>query len=284
MSRTILKPTCDVEDVFNCCISGMRSPLKADMEKCRSTILSESKSFDKKMLCGQISAIIPQEDINGVPKHEIEKLYTQKLINKNGKARKYYDLLLQGAPYGICPYCNHREASTLDHFLPKAHYTPLVITPVNLVPACKDCNTNKNDVIVQAEDEAFFNPYYENVDAHVWLVATLIENLDCQELAMLYSVDSVIALSDEHYYNRLNHQLSTLQLERIYGIQASRELQTVKRQYIRIFKASGRDAVLHEIEFQIEDRSDNPNSWQSAMYRGLNTTWFLDYWLPKYSA
>lgn len=282
MSRMIPKPSCDVKDVFESCVSNMRPLLKAQMEKCKPTILEQSISFDEKMLLGEHSTILPQEEIHGVPKCQIEKLYTQKILSKGSSARKYYEMLLQSAPQGICPYCNHREVSTLDHFLPKSHYTPLVITPANLVPACKDCNTNKDDTIVHTESDAFFNPYYENIDDHVWLVATLIEDLECQELTMLYSVDSSMATTDSIYFSRLEHQFNKLNLKHIYGVQAGRELLTVKKQFVRVFKAGGRSAVLHEIEYQIADRNDNLNSWQCAMYRALKTNWFLDEWLPKH--
>lgn len=246
--------------------------------------MSESEIFDKKMSLSKISEITTREDINGVSKSEIEKLYTDKLSNKRTYARKYYDKLLQGAPQGICPYCNYREATTLDHFLPKAHYTPLVITPANLVPACKDCNTAKDDVVVKTDDAAFFNPYYEDIDSQTWLIATLIENVDCKELTMIYSVDESISKKNIRDSIRLKNQFERLGLGNVYGIQASRELLTVKRRCIRIYKLNGRASVLQDIKDNIKDRYDNPNSWQSAMYRGLKTIWFLDEWLPRHLA
>ncbi|TGA97710.1 hypothetical protein E4665_11460 [Sporolactobacillus shoreae] len=71
------------------------------------------------------------------------KVYTQKMVPKSQLGRPYYDLFLSLPPNEKCPYCGQKKVSTLDHFLPKSVYTPLIVTPTNLVPSCKDCNTEK---------------------------------------------------------------------------------------------------------------------------------------------
>ena len=44
--------------------------------------------------------------------------------------------------YPLCPYCNKRESTTLDHIVPVARGG--AHTLANLVPCCKSCNSSKN--------------------------------------------------------------------------------------------------------------------------------------------
>lgn len=97
---------------------------------------------------------------------------------------------------------------------------------------------------------------------------------------MLFSVKDDIEGVDECYIARLKNQFEKLKLGNAYGIQASRELLSVKQRLIIYYKDGGSDAALREIQYEIKSRNDNPNSWQSAMYRGLIDPWLFDVFLP----
>ena len=279
--RRLPRPVDSLDDVFSACTQRMRRQTKKQYSACLAEIKRRSLEYDRNMQAGTVENIHEQESIGALEKEEIEKLYTQRLSKKGHPARYYYDLYLHNANQGICPYCNCRDATTIDHFLPKAHYVPLVITPANLVPCCKDCNKNKLDEVVHTKEEVFFNPYYEDIDEKTWLKGTLVRETKNDNLSMIFSVDENIAGADESYIERLKYQFDKLQLGYSYGLNAGRELGPVRRLLIKYYEAGGRDAVLRDIQYEIDSRSDNPNSWQSAMYRGLIDQWFLDVFLPS---
>ena len=46
---------------------------------------------------------------------------------------------------GVCAWCDHDSASTIDHIAPKRHFPHLAFTWSNLVPCCGRCNPEKGD-------------------------------------------------------------------------------------------------------------------------------------------
>lgn len=46
---------------------------------------------------------------------------------------------------GVCAWCDHDSASTIDHIAPKRHFPHLAFTWSNLVPCCGRCNPAKGD-------------------------------------------------------------------------------------------------------------------------------------------
>lgn len=63
---------------------------------------------------------------------------------------------------GRCCLCSHRQASTLDHYLPRASYPEFSVLPLNLVPACWECNHTKGDVYLSQDGgPAFIHAYLD---------------------------------------------------------------------------------------------------------------------------
>lgn len=49
----------------------------------------------------------------------------------------------------LCPYCSLQTTGfTFEHHLPKARFPEYVLFPLNLIPACNQCNTNVKENIV----------------------------------------------------------------------------------------------------------------------------------------
>ena len=62
----------------------------------------------------------------------------------------------------FCPYCEIVKVQTLDHFLDKATYPDLAALPLNLVPACADCNRLRPDGIVAKGERSLMHPYFDS--------------------------------------------------------------------------------------------------------------------------
>ena len=87
-----------------------------------------------------MEALYNSGDFTNITTKEMEKLYEQNFVaSKVG--RRIYDSILNSVEDNICPYCSQRLIKTLDHYLPKSIYPYFSVTPINLVPACRDCNT-----------------------------------------------------------------------------------------------------------------------------------------------
>src|SRR6185369_14124832 len=94
------------------------------------------------------------------------------MAREGAPGKKIYDRIMTAAR--ACPYCGHGTLFTLDHYLPKgiSHFPELSIAPLNLIPACRDCNSNKHVHVPTREEEQYIHPYFEDVDGHNWLAAS----------------------------------------------------------------------------------------------------------------
>ena len=260
----IPKPDIKVTEVFDSCISNMRAANQQLFRPCLPKIVTSTEEYEHYMENGDLEKVAQSESISGVPKHELEKLYTNKLSKAKQPARKYYDKIISAAPMGLCPYCRQQIVSTLDHYYPKAHYISLVISPTNLIPTCANCNKNKADVVVHKKEDAILNPYYEDLDSLIWLSAEIVKDIASNFLTMTFSVlppndcDPVLCA-------RLKNQFAVLHLNDLYSKHAAEEMIAVFNRHSRIYKVAGTIGVKESILESLEENKYRPNSWQSAM-------------------
>ena len=273
------KPTISIEHIFDACISTMRENNKNKFAPCSYELQLATNDYEQKMQQKDFENVQQCTSIQNLSQQDLSKLYTQYLSRLGHPARKYYDQIISSASGGICPYCHQRVVSTLDHYYPKAHYISLVISPSNLIPACQDCNKNKSDSIINSNSEAFINPYYEDIDQFIWLHAHLNEDSESEELIMSFYV-SIPSNIDSLLEQRLKNQFQMLKLNYLYSMHAAQELIGIIKRHKRIYDSSGISDVKKDVLDAINDNSYRPNSWQSAMYRALDTEWYYSVWLP----
>jgi hypothetical protein len=175
-----------------------------------------------------------------------------------------YDKLLAVPINGICPLCGLRTVSTLDHHLPKASFPALAVTPINLVPACSDCNRAKIDILIVGPDEQTIHPYFDDVENEPWLAAEIaVNNL----VSVRFIVDAPRnwnALKTA----RVEYHFSIFKLAALYAAHAAEELAGIRFQLNLIFDRGGQDAVRAHLAEQADSReSSHVNSWQTAFYK-----------------
>jgi hypothetical protein len=275
---SVEKPQQDPGDTFDTCISKIKNKaLKARFASVRQTIVDESANFDSRAAAAELHLIMQSASVDGqVSKDEMVALYDGRFAGKNGPGRSIYSSLQLLPKNGRCPYCDHRDVSTLDHVLLKALFPCLAVTPSNLVGTCKDCNKAKLTAAPTNASDAVLHPYFDDVSSETWLRAQVVEQLVC---AVLFRVEArpnwPKALND-----RLQKQFGALGLARLYSQQAAREMSGIRRNLIRVYEAgaTGASAVRRELKHQWESRNeDSPNSWQTALYGALyQSTWFCD--------
>lgn len=154
------KPSLNYLQVFDACVNSSKLqatkdffiPLKADF-------IGATAKFDELAQLRQIG------DFENRFRHHADKelkeitieLFTK--FKKNKIPSTLCDQIKIISP--LCLYCGVSLANTLDHYLPKAEFPLLVISPNNLIPCCSVCNTQLNSVY-DKNNPLIIHPYYEH--------------------------------------------------------------------------------------------------------------------------
>lgn len=282
--RAIKKPELDVKSVYSSCVSGIQNgDLRSRLSDIDAYIAELSDDYDDK---AKNSSLYSISEINckdsdlitgNVNKKELTDLYSKQMAVLNKPARRIYDELLNSAPKGKCPFCGFGHASTLDHYLPKSKFPFFSVLPVNLVPACRDCNsgTKKTKTASIAEDQVL-HPYYDHQSfiSEQWLFSKVSETSPASITFFVNPPKSWDQISQQRV---LTHFID-FSLSKRFSVEAAEELSSLKALLSSYYKGSNAEAVrecLKErfvIEFSI-----HRNSWKTAMYHGLfQSDWYCD--------
>lgn len=167
---TIAKPNEQALDTFNTCIAGItNADLKLRLEGIRDDITAGELSYEAAAVAATLFQIAAADGIGEVSAKEMEKVYDRHMARSRSRGRAVYDQLMIAAENDMCPFCGHRIVSTLDHSLPKASHPLFAVTPINLIPCCKDCNHAKGTQFALTKHEQFLHAYYDDVTADRWL-------------------------------------------------------------------------------------------------------------------
>lgn len=195
---------------------------------------------------------------------DMGKLYSKGLLRKNSDARTYYELLRLSSPFLVCPFCMHRPVRTLDHYLPKAEYGAYAVLPANLIPCCRDCNSDKDEFAPQERASTLIHPYFDRIDQTSWLGCDINRHQDyCTASFYIRSADV-----SEELRPRLIAHMETLQLWELYEIEAARELNEMAGAIKSTFVASGSDGVRMLCEEMGASRAVlAENYWKAVLWR-----------------
>jgi 5-methylcytosine-specific restriction endonuclease McrA len=270
------RPVQEAGDVFTTCISRVQNTqLKSRLEGVLQAVVDASAEFDDAATHTRLYQIVQQNMVGGiVTQKEMEAVYTQRMAKKGAPGRDVYDALFTSAPHGKCPLCGHRTVSTLDHHLPKAHYPALAVAPLNLVPACGDCNKSKLASLPTNACEEMLHPYFDDIDGDRWLYAEVIQSLPA---ALRFFVHAPAHWSPV-LGSRVEGHFRTLGLGRLYSSEAADELLNIRHQLRMIHEGGGALLVKIELQGRAEScQNFRQNGWRTATYRALaDSDWFCD--------
>ncbi|WP_317419808.1 MULTISPECIES: hypothetical protein [unclassified Morganella (in: enterobacteria)] len=274
--RVIDKPSLVAKEVYETCISKVRNKdLKEKLCKISSSIEVAAQEYQEKAEDKQWFLIESSDGVDGiVNKSEMEKVYTQRMVGKNAPGRVLYNQLINAAPNGICPLCGQRTVSTLDHFLPKADFSSLVVVPLNLIPACSDCNKAKLDKVPDHESKQTLHPYYDDVTSEQWLFAEVKE----ESPGTIHFYTSDVDAYDDVLNERIKFHFRELALGNLYMSNANSTVTEIQFRLSRLHEKGGKNAVKAYLEEEEESRRNNHiNSWNTAAYQAMmNSDWFCD--------
>jgi 5-methylcytosine-specific restriction endonuclease McrA len=269
-------PPFDAKAVYITCISRIRDPdLKRRLSSIAENVAEASELFDALASQTLLHQFVREGVIEGiVSTAEMESIYTQRMAKKKAPGRDVYDKLFTSAPNGKCALCGQRTVSTLDHHLPKSQYPILSVAPLNLVPACGDCNKAKLAKLPLNSSEESIHPYFDNIEDERWLFAKVIPG---SPAAVLFYVKQPDAWGDV-LFSRVESHFDSLNLNTLYSSESADEIINIRHQLNNMHIAGGKNLVKVELKSRAEScRIAKLNSWRTATYEAfIESDWFCD--------
>jgi len=275
----IPKPAISARDTFDICIEGFRdAEKKARLQGIRVQIEQAEAQFDALAAANQLHQVAGLNAVAGaagaVAGKELEQLYDSHMARQKSRGRDTYDKIMMTAVHGQCPFCGHLPVSTLDHSLPKARHPALAVTPINLIPCCKDCNHNKGTAGPVSAETEFLHAYYDDLTGDRWLYAGIVQG---SPPGATFHIDAPVAWNATTSARAQRH-FSRLKLAKLYASQAGRALQNIRKGLTAIYDAAGQAAVSEDLLGRSESCADaSLNSWESALYEAASQSdWYCN--------
>lgn len=268
--RKIDPPTLTTADVFSTCISKVRNKdLKNRFEAIIPNITFAEEEYRK--LATESRLYTFKDDLcskTNVTLEEMKAVYTQRMANSGGPGYEIYNALKRGTFNRTCPICGQRKVSTLDHYLPKASYPSVVVTPINLIPACPDCNKLKLDDDPQTSQEETLHPYFDDLGSDRFLFGEIIKD---DPPVINFYIDPPIAWN-RILTERVKNHFDSFELNILYSMHAIDEIVGQAEYWTQLNKQD----LKNQLAIQAKSRRKaHPNSWQTAFYEGAcQDDWF----------
>jgi hypothetical protein len=263
---------------------GVRATMKACIESVRDASLRQrlgdvfeiiERAERDYLSLGEpvrLYTIVQSDGVGGVVSgQEMERIYSGTFV-KSAQVRNFYDVIKKLPPNDICPICGLRTVSTLDHYLAKSRHPSLTIVPLNLVPACADCNKAKLDSQPATAEEQTLHPYFDDFDDARWLYAAIGETVPARLLFRAEPPENWPELRR----SRVLHHFRTFGLAKLFGSYAADELSTI-RHYLSLLQERGNAATIQSfLREQAESCAlAQQNSWKTAAYYAFSESeWF----------
>lgn len=262
-------PNILLKKIHETCSSGVSDEEKrAYLISLESVLLNQEARYIPLAKSGDLHQIPENEDLSGVSTLEpVKELYDSHFSRKGSKGRGFYDLILLGAINNICPNCNQRSVTTLDHYLPKAKFGAFAISPVNLIPCCGDCNKIKWNHSPRNKNFQSIHPYFDDFTDGQWLKCRLIKN---GSIGFDYYVEPPDSWNIVNK-SRVKYHFDLFGLKLFYASQAGSEFSQIKWYLNKLYSLAGPLGVSRYLKDQMETRKlVSLNSWQFCMYQTLS--------------
>lgn len=273
------KPSLNAKSVFTDSISNKKSiSLRTKLLSCSSDIYTASEDFELKVSSSKTHEISKMHHLYDiVERSEWPKVYDNNFAKSSSIGRKYYDLIMSIPRFSRCPICAQRDVSTLDHYLPKTEFPALVLSPLNLIPCCSDCNKLKGNIVFDDISKATIHPYFDDIDTAIWLKAEIIESSEPTFRFFVVRPNSWPSI----LFDRMQNHFNLFKLGKLYSSHSSQELYSIQYELSNLYIRGGKSLVKLDILDRIQGRERLClNSWELAMYRAIySSNWFYDEWL-----
>lgn len=271
--RSLPRPPFVAKNVLDACISSIRDEglSKNLLQASIAIVLAEANYFAQGLGMKLYSIPGSSQVPPTLTTADMKRVYAGTFVKSRG-TRGMYDHLKAAPKNDVCPLCAQRTVSTLDHYLAQAIHPALTVVPLNLVPACAECNKLKLDYQPSSEVQQSFHPYFDDFDDAQWLVAEVLET---SPAAVRFSVAAPPGWTAIKV-SRATRHFEAFRLASLYASHAGVEISNI-RYSLELVASSGtpEDVRLHLSDRAESARRAHPNSWQTATYQALAASvWF----------
>jgi hypothetical protein len=269
------RPAINATQLYQTCVAGVRNQdLRARLQLIEPLIGEACEDYEFSANAGLLHTIPVSTVVGNVTRQELKGVYGNGMVRGSSPGRPTYDAIMSTPRSGRCPLCGHRRVSTLDHHLPQALYPAFSVAPLNLVPACRDCNTAKLTLVAATAEESTLHPYFDDVEASRWLLAELREQ-----------VPPTVRFRPQPPQNwpavlaaRVRNHFATFKLGTLYASEAADELRAIQSTLTKLLAAGGPAAVRDFLAEAAEScQQVFPNWWRTAAYEALQASpWFCE--------
>ena len=203
--------------------------------------------------------------VSGLSREDLLWLYGAQLSRRGRPGRRIYDQIMVTAPHGLCVYCHHNAATTLDHFVPKTLVPGLSIDPLNLVQACFDCNHSLLDDFSEDSAEQMLHPYFIPPIGR-WLAASIDRTYP---VVIRFAANPDASLAPE-LQSRIRNQFKRLDLGQRYSIICGGEVVGLSRRLSSRFDRTDPGEVSSYLtESALLAFETDQNHWRGVMCEAL---------------
>lgn len=273
--RPLKKPALSASAVFRQCTEGVQSTdLRRRLKLAVPDVASASAQFGLAAQNQRLHTLASATRVGKVTADEMIWVYDQRMVKKKSRGRDVYELLLGAPAHGRCPLCGVGIAYTLDHHLPKTGYPALAVAPLNLVPACRDCNMGKSTAAPTTSGEETLHPYYDDVTAERWIEARVGQGPPVHLQFYVAHPPN----SDGLTAARVKRHFDIFGLGRVYGSNASEHLAEIRFTMSELHRLAGHSVVAEDLRSRMHSSECHDlNSWMSAGYRALSADpWYCN--------
>ncbi len=279
--RVMARPAVAASDTLSLCVSGIVNPsLRERILEATPTFSVADTRYSTAGTTGELYTIPVNNQrneeilIDRVTKDELKAMYSYCLVDKTKPGRSVYDSILASAPNGICPLCGVGQAATLDHYLPKAKFPIFSILPLNLIPACRDCNTGKLTDYANTFGEQSLHPYFDHgkyIDDQ-WLFAR-VEQTVPPSVSFFVAPPANWQDGDKE---RVQSHFRSLKLGERFSVLAAGELASINAMLKAYIAPRGAGEVREYLNAcKMAELSLHKNSWKVAMLSALaDSAWY----------
>jgi hypothetical protein len=278
-------PTITADESATACARGIRDKdLRRRVVDASPEFLANSTKLQTAAATDELhEAKASDYSVSDLSRDELLWLYTGQLSRKRGPGRGIYDQIMVAAPSGLCVYCLHSVATTLDHFVPKTLVPGLSIDPWNLVPACSDCNHSLLDNFSAQAAEQMLHPYFVPAIGR-WLTASIDHG---QPVTVHFDATPDASLAPG-LQARIRSQFERLRLGRRYSVICASDLVGLSRRLSARFDgAESSEVSAYLAELALLGFATDQNDRRAVMFEALAADgWYCagGYALPLVSA
>ena len=184
-----------------------RDRVTADLEN----VAAEEAAMRNAMLSGTHRMLVPQVQVTEAVRADMKWFYENRLRDSRDGSEVWGEIVsLAGR---LCPFCHLTKPRTVEHSYPQSTYPRLAVEPWNLVPACRDCNSERN----VGHGSITISPYVDAWAARIpWLTARVID--PCHPADLQFEVFRNPSLTPDQYAALLEFVKDVNLLDRYVGL------------------------------------------------------------------